>query len=396
MRHLHLDLVGGIAGDMFIAALLDCQPEFEPELKRVIQQAGFTDLVNLELVPFNDGVITGKRFKVSPTQDESHHHHHRHFSEIRKIISESELEQEVQDISLGIFQIIAEAEAQIHDKTVDEVAFHEVGAWDSIADVLCSSFLIHRLGITTASCSALPLGGGQVKTAHGMLPVPAPATALILKGFSFVDDGISGERITPTGAAILKYLNPEAQPAGKLTQQGFGFGTKKMPGISNTLRALLIEPAINERSQWITEQIHQLEFEIDDQTPEQLANSIIALQQLEGVIDVVQYSAVGKKNRLCHSIRLLAKSNLIGAVTECFRTTTTLGIRHTTVERYVLEREHLTVARDGSDYRVKVAMRPGGVTRKVEMDDLERGLSTAQQAVIRAEIETASGDEGSS
>ena len=389
MPHLHLDVVGGIAGDMFCAALLDCNPEIESSLMPAIAAAGFEDLVSLEILPHNDGVLTGKRFNVEPlstSQDENHHH--RHYSEIRTILEGSSLEAPAKAAALAIFRILAKAEADVHDKDVESVAFHEVGAWDSIADIVCASVLIHKLNIQSASCSALPLGSGRVKTAHGMLPVPAPATALILEGFEFNDDGIGGERVTPTGAAILKYLVSSRKPNGTLKAQGFGFGTKKMPGISNTLRALLIETSITEQTgPWLTQRIHQIEFEIDDQTPEQLAEALTKLQALDQVLDVVQYAATGKKNRLCHGIRVLASKNVTKVITRCFQLTTTLGLRHTEVTRYALERSHHVVNHEGEEYRIKVAKRPDGVTSKIEMDDMVESDSYAEQEKLRRRIE---------
>lgn len=389
--HLHLDLVGGISGDMFIAAALDCFPEFADELPLQIERAGFPGLVELNSGPHNDGVLSGYKFSVKPAED-AEGHHHRHYSEIRTLLDNSSLDEGTKDIAQQIFHIIAVAEAAIHDKPVEHIAFHEVGAWDSIADIVCASFLIDKLGVTSCSCSALPLGGGQVKTAHGMLPIPAPATALILKGFEFVDDGINGERITPTGAAILKYLAPGSRPSGQLVNQGFGFGTKKFPRISNTLRMLVLNPT--ELSQaietpWHSEIIHQLEFEIDDQTPEQLAAAIDQIHATEGVLDIIQYAAYGKKNRLCHGIRILFNGNSIDElITRCFQLTTTLGLRHTQVQRHVLNRQLSQVNLQSEQYRVKIADRPGGETAKVEMEDLKNSESIAKQANIRRQLES--------
>ena len=239
--HLHLDLVGGISGDMFISAMLDCYPALANELPLQIDKAGLSQLVSLAHEKHNDGIISGSRFTVTAGED-AEGHHHRHYSEIKRILETSRLDERTKQISLDIFHIIAVAEAAIHDKEVENIAFHEVGAWDSIADVICAAYLIATTNIKSSSCSALPLGGGQVKTAHGMLPIPAPATTLILAGFEFFDDGVKGERITPTGAAILKYLNPSTKPIASLKHQGMGFGTKVMPGISNVLRLLIMEP----------------------------------------------------------------------------------------------------------------------------------------------------------
>ncbi len=398
MTHLHLDLVGGLAGDMFISALLDCTAISGQELQAVLVKAGFDNLVTLASEAFNDGVLTGKTFKVREIKttgtDHDHHHNHRHYHQIQKIINESELAPEIKSIALEIFHIIAVAEAQIHDKPVTEVAFHEVGAWDSIADVVCASYLIHRLDIRSCSCSAIPLGSGQVKTAHGMLPVPAPATALILEGFEFVDDGIPGERVTPTGAAILKYLKPSTKPRAALKGQGFGFGTKKMPGISNTVRALLLEAASDDGTsqEWQSEVIHSLEFEIDDQTPEQLASALDGLRRQNAVLDVIQYPVYGKKNRLSHAIRVLAQSDIRSIIADCFRHTSTLGIRHSKVTRHTLDRTQVSIEHGEKSYSVKIANRPGGDTAKMEMDELQGLESASKLAELRRAIESSALD----
>lgn len=372
--HIHLDLVGGISGDMFVGALLDCFPELASGMTAQLERAGFADLVKLEHGPADDGTLTGTGFRVHAGHD-AEGHHHRHYSEIRTILEDSSLDAATREAALGIFHIIAVAEAEIHGKSVDAVAFHEVGAWDSIADIVCAASVIAASGATSWSISPLPLGGGLVKTAHGMLPVPAPATALILKGFEFVDDGVLGERVTPTGAAIVRWLDPSRRrPAGlRLKTTGFGFGTKRFPGLSNVVRAMVFETAAA-TSDWELDEVLQLEFEIDDQTPEELALALDRLRGTAGVIDVVQSSVFGKKERQMAAIRLLADPNADADVTRaCFAETTTLGIRRQSVARAVLRREAIT-ATDGSDeVRVKVARRPGGATAKAEHDDLRDG-----------------------
>ncbi len=384
--HIHLDLVGGISGDMFIGSMLDCFPEFASELQPLISDAGFDELVTLTHEPFNDGVLSGTRFTVSAAAD-AEGHHHRHYSEIRSILEKSKLDEPTKNTALEIFHILAKAEAQIHGKSIESVAFHEVGAWDSIADVVCASFLINAAGISSSSVSSLPLGSGQVKTAHGMLPVPAPATALILEDFEFVDDGIAGERITPTGAAILKCLNPSSSTKGKLKKQAFGFGTKKFPGISNVLRILQFD--IDGNESWQTESVDQLSFELDDQTAEEIAVALDGLRKTTGVLDVIQYPVTGKKNRLCSSIRVLCEKNSKPEVLEaCFRLTTTLGIRHSEIDRSILNRSESSVKYNDQDYRIKIAERPGGSTIKGEMADLERTESMIEQRKIRRYLES--------
>ena len=383
--HCHLDLVGGISGDMFIGAVLDAYPELESTFAETLEAAGFTDLVNLESRAADDGTLTGTHFTVIPAGD-AEGHHHRHYSDIRRIIGESALAEPVRQRALDIFHIIAVAEAEIHGKSVDDVAFHEVGAWDSIADVLCAASLIESLNATW-SVSRLPRGGGQVKTAHGMLPVPAPATALILAGFEFFDDGVQGERITPTGAAILKHLSPDQRtPGANLERSGFGFGTKRFPGLSNVARLLVFETQTTE--QWGMDQVLQLEFEVDDQTAEELAWALDELRSTEGVIDVIQLPALGKKGRQMTSVRLLAQPSYEQAVTErCFALTTTLGIRRQLISRTTLTRREEVLDTELGSIRVKLADRPGGVTAKADNDDLVAAQSLEERRRLRDAVE---------
>ncbi|MBQ62404.1 MAG: hypothetical protein CMQ19_10050 [Gammaproteobacteria bacterium] len=368
--HIHLDLVGGISGDMFIGALLDCFPEQREGLAEIIEAAGFADLVDLHHEVTGDGVLTGTHFKVMAGAT-AEGHDHRHYSDIKQKISDSALDSFTKDVALGIFQLIAEAEAKVHGKDIDQVAFHEVGAWDSIADIVCAASLISSVGVSSWSVHSLPLGRGQVEAAHGRLPVPAPATSLLLEGFEFYDDGIEGERITPTGAAILKYLAPvPGIPEGvKLNCSGYGFGTKKFTGISNVLRMLVF--GTDQDIGWDSDQVLALEFEVDDQTAEELAAALEKTRAMEGVIDVIQSVVFAKKGRQSTSIRVLARPAIERELTEyCFNVTSTLGIRRRLTTRSILRRSEFTVSHEGKDYRVKVAMRPGGLTAKVEMDDL--------------------------
>ena len=379
--HIHLDLVGGLSGDMFISAMLNCFPEHEPDLEKVMVAAGFSDLVRLECEPANDGVLTGTRFKVLADREA---HNHRHYSEIKQILNESTLDEPARDAALAIFEIIAIAEAEIHGKDVDAVAFHEVGAWDSIADIVCAAHLITETGVTSWSVSKIPIGRGQVKTAHGMLPIPAPATSLILQEFEFFDDEIEGERVTPTGAAILKYLAPaKGIPDGvTLRKSATGFGTKTFPGISNVARVLLFETSTTDG--WDTDEVLQLEFEVDDQTPEVLAVALDQIRSETGVLDVLQIAYTGKKGRQGTSVRVLVKPKAEMSVTEaCFRSTTTLGIRKQRVSRAKLRRQESVINHGGQDFRVKVSERPGGKTAKVDMDDLQAVSITLREETRR-------------
>ncbi|MFT7221346.1 MAG: hypothetical protein ACI8Z1_002968 [Candidatus Azotimanducaceae bacterium] len=388
--HLHLDLVGGLSGDMFIGAMLDTFPEFSSKLDDVIRDAGFPDLVDLDLNPHNDGVLTGSRFSVAASHTEAEVHHHRHYSEIKKTLNDSNLDAPVLGIALSMFHSIAEVEAEIHGKSVSEVAFHEVGAWDSIADVVLASFLIHQCGASSFSVSAIPIGRGFVQTAHGRLPVPAPATARLLEGFRIVDDGIEGERVTPTGAAILKYLAPAGSiPDGlKMLRTGYGFGQKVFPGLSNTVRIGVFETA-DVSTEWDEDRVVKLAFELDDQTPESIAGALSQLRDEPGVLDAIQHPFWGKKGRQGVSVTLLVNVDAAKKITRlCFQLTTTLGIRREAVTRSILRREEVVVFVGERSFRVKVARRPEGFTAKVEMDDLlQLDVSHAEQLDIRRQAE---------
>lgn len=392
--HIHLDLIGGLSGDMFIAGMLDCFPELGSSLQPHIEAAGFSKLVKLSINDADDGTLTGTHFKVL-ADDDAEGHHHRHYSEIRKIIGSSSLANDVKAIALEIFHHIAVVEARIHGTEVSHVAFHEVGAWDSIADIVCAASLISAVGANNWSVSKIPLGRGQVKTAHGMLPVPAPATTLLLEGFEFFDDGLEGERVTPTGAAILKQLAPEHRgPQGKLLRSGFGFGTKRFPGISNVVRVMVFDTG--EQVRWDTDEVLELRFEVDDQTAEELADALERLRQRDDIIDVSSSMVFGKKGRHSASVQVLASPAAEQAViSACFAETTTLGIRRQLTGRAILSRQQINVAHNGRDYRVKLASRPGGDTAKAEIDDLQQLQgSLADRRQLRSDIETSALKDG--
>lgn len=379
---------------MFVAAMLDCFPEHIADMDHLMFKSGFRDLVTLDKQPVNDGVLTGTRFKVRAAAEASGHGH-RHYRDIKKIISSSDMDRGTKTHALGIFRLLAEAESQVHGIEVQDVAFHEVGAWDSIADIVCAAHLIEVSGVSSWSVSKLPLGRGQVKTDHGPLPVPAPATSLLLEGFEFFDDGIEGERITPTGAAILKYLEPaRGLPDSPLTlhRSGFGMGSKQFKGISNVLRVLVFTQA--DTPVWHGDHVLQVEFEIDDQTPEDLALALDRIRVCDGVLDVLQMPTFGKKGRQVAAIRILARPEVESMLLQqCFDETTTLGVRRQLVSRSVLSREEFLVEQGDGRYRVKLAERPGGSTAKWEMNDVA-GVDAGhvQREALREQVEQAALD----
>lgn len=402
--HIHLDAVSGIAGDMFVAALLDAFPEKADGVLRAVRLAGLGEDVVTEVLPFGDGVLVGKRFDVRKSgesghdrqadrahwhanandhhhthvhdhhhghgrHDDHHHvhdHHHTQWAQLRKQLNSSPLADGIRRHAVGIFAELARAEGKVHGKTIDAVTFHEVGNWDSIADIVAAAALIDALSVESWSVSSLPIGQGRVRTAHGELPVPAPATALLLDGFAFHHDGRPGERVTPTGAAILKYLAP-AQGIGtgprKLRASGHGFGARKLEGMSNILRALVFETA--EVTSASADTIGVIQFEVDDQSGEDLAVGLDHIRTTTGVIDVSQAMTIGKKGRVMASVQVLVRPECMDqAITACFRQTTTLGVRTRIEARTILVRREVEVG----GLRVKMADRPDGPTAKADSD----------------------------
>lgn len=383
--HIHLEPVGGIAGDMFAAALLDAWPEHRSQLAVALTQLHLPAGVSARAEDFTDGTLTGSRFVVClPASDHGHHDHngneqgHRTFREIRALLERSALAAATLRRAIAIFTILAEVEARVHGVAPDEVTFHELGAWDSIVDIVAAAFLIEASGARSWSVAPVPIGSGRVRTAHGEMPVPPPAVALLLRGFPVFDDGRSGERVTPTGAAILRHLDPGFGLPRAILRQGrvgYGFGTKHFPGISNILRVAVFEdsPAVGTR-----EEIGVLRFELDDQTPEDLAVGLERLRVTPGVLDVLQTPGFGKKGRMVAQIQVLTTASAIDAVVEtCLAETTTLGVRVERTERRILARENATLTdADGRTIRIKTAARPSGTRSvKAEMDDIAAASS---------------------
>ena len=379
--HIHLDAVGGVAGDMFIAAMLDAFPDLRGGLLAAIRAGGLPQQVHAGVAEHQDHALTGLRFRViEPRAPQpvvaAPHHLHTPFADIRAQLQRCALAPSVREHAIGIFSVLAEAEARVHGKSIDSVSFHELGEWDSIADIVGAAYLIDALARDDAPCSwsvsSLPLGRGRVKTAHGMLPVPVPATVLLLQGYEFADDGLEGERITPTGAAILRHLGCTQMPgrrSRRLLRTGIGFGTRSFPGISNVLRVLAFEEARGQPD--LGDEVMQLQFEVDDQTPEDLATALDRLRAHPAVLDVLQSPAFGKKGRLTMQIHLLAETaDMEGVFDACFNETTTLGVRYQFLQRRKLGRASTTVEASGRQLRVKLAQRPGSSTAKVEADDL--------------------------
>lgn len=399
--HIHLDPVGGIAGDMFLAAVLHAWPELEAPIFQAMRAAGLPDDWSVEAVAGDSAGITGMRVRI--TGDAGHHHHATgSFQQIRERLLGSALAPTVSGRAVAIFQILAEAEGEIHGKPIEEVHFHEIADWDSVADIVGAATAIEAIGATSWSVGDIPMGGGTVMTAHGRLPVPAPATALLLRGLNMVDDGIAGERVTPTGAAILAYLKvsqDQRRQSGQLVRTGHGLGTRALKGCANIVRLLAFEPGPDAaaRAWGRAGEVGVICFEVDDQTPEDLAVGIEILRSSDGVLDVVQAPVTAKKGRLAISLRILCRVDTIDQVIEaCFSQTTTIGLRWRVEQRVELIREDVEVVASGATLGAKTARRPdGNTTTKVDMYALAgHGSTQRERARTRRRAEGNQDDDG--
>lgn len=383
--HIHLDPVGGIAGDMFIAAMLHAFPKLETAMVAAIRAGGLPEIIAIHVQPFQDFALTGLRFSIdeaeSTKSDLPADHSHASFLEIRDRLIGSNLSPAVRDRAIAIFTLLAEVEGAIHGVPSDQVSFHELGGWDSVADIVGAAFLMESCGATSWSVGSLPKGSGTVKTAHGPLPIPSPAAARLLEGYLWHDDGRPGERVTPTGAAIIRHLNcADRLPAGaqRLLGTGYGFGTRRFMGMSNTLRVMVLADGAS--SAFRREDIAVVQFELDDQSAEDIAITVQHLRDMAAVLDVLQMPAYGKKGRLYTHIQLLCVSALLDEVlTACFNQSGTLGVRYHIAQRAVLEREEVRVMVGNEAVRVKIANRPDGeITAKIESDDLRNSSAQTQ------------------
>jgi uncharacterized protein (TIGR00299 family) protein len=382
---IRLDAVGGAAGDMFVAAMVDAMPDLRA---RVLADASAVLPPEVGTPQFEAGTSAGLhclRFRLSERPQAHHHHAHASFRDMVARIEAAPLSNGTATHATAILRLLAEAEAAIHHVPLDEVHFHEIGDWDSLMDVTAAGSVAAALGGSRWSVSALPRGDGLVRTRHGLLPVPAPATARLLEGFAWRDDGIGGERVTPTGAAIIRHLvtEPQARIDGRLQTTGTGAGTRELPGQPNILRASLY---VDTAAKPVDEDILELCFEIDDMTAEELGIASDRLRAVAGVRDLVLVPAIGKKGRPVHTFRLLVEPDRQASVVEaCFTETSTIGLRWQAARRAVLPR----TMSDAGPVRVKTVTRPAGHTRKAESDDVSAiaGLE-ARRAARRAAEES--------
>jgi pyridinium-3,5-bisthiocarboxylic acid mononucleotide nickel chelatase len=390
MKVAILDPASGIAGDMFIGALVDVGLD-KAWLERLPATLGLTGVgVRIADVERSHVHCIKVDFDIPPQP------HGRAVSEIHRLIDAVKIPEKVARSAHAAFDAIATIESAIHGVAPDELHLHEVGAVDAILDIVGSIWGVELLGIERVYNTKVALGDGTVKTAHGILPVPAPATIRLLEGFN-VRHGPpgSGELTTPTGAALLRVLSKGAPPNEyRALSSGYGAGTRDIHGQLNALRIILGDAAVESHDRHHqghvhTEHLHVLSADIDDMSPEELAGAADVLRS-EGALDVVLLHTTMKKGRLGTRIEALVRTEDLARLEEkIFLQFTTLGVKTFDVVRSALERESRLVRFDGRDVRVKIATLPDGSQRaKPEFDDLRRVAEETARPVaeIRSEV----------
>jgi len=381
MKILYFDCFSGISGDMTLAALIDLGLPRET-LERELAKLGLKGYELKISRGHRSGIgAVGLEVRVHPGDGLAH----RHFAHIRRMIEESALEEEVKAVSLKIFHRLAEAEAKVHGQKVDEVHFHEVGAVDSIVDIVGTAIGIQFFRPDRILSSELPMGRGFVECQHGRLPLPAPATLEILKGYAVKNVPIEGELVTPTGAAIVTSLSTGVTPfpAIQMDRVGYGMGKKEFPDRPNLLRLIAGEAT----DFYESDRAVVIECNIDDMNPEFYGFLMEKLFQL-GALDVSLNPLIMKKNRPGTLLRVIAEEkdspNLAEAI---LRESTTLGVRLYEVSRKKLPRQIKEVETVFGKVRVKVS---GGIRFQPEYEDckriaLEKGvpIQDVYQAVLK-------------
>jgi uncharacterized protein (TIGR00299 family) protein len=366
----YLDAFSGLSGDMMAGALIDCGADFG-ELERVAASLGMGGY-RLGIRRKDVSGIAAAKFDVEVFERQPE----RHFGEIRSMIAGAGLAPRVSTTAIAIFEALAIAEAKVHRTTPDEVHFHEVGAVDSIIDIVAAAWGLDHLGIDALIVSPLPMGSGFARSQHGIIPVPPPATAELLAGFPVkLGDGLS-EMVTPTGAAIVKAL---ARPAPlpltfEIERIGYGAGTKHFDDRPNVLRLLIG----NTTGGFATDELIEITANIDDLNP-QIYDHLSGRLFAAGVRDVSFTPIVMKKGRPGIMLTVLAEPAWRERVADTiFRETTTIGLRFHTVGRLKLARKVIEVATRFGPIRVKVSGVEGEtLTLSPEYDDCHQAAQTA-------------------
>jgi len=376
VRTLRFDSVGGASGDMILASLIDLGLSVDTLLSHLksIPVEKF-DIVAKRVVESN---LSGTRVEVLCEKPHGHSHPHRTIKDISSLIHQSRLPDAVKKMSLDVFQHLAKAEAKVHGTTPDQIHFHEVGAIDSIVDIVSSCLAIELLGVNHITFGPLPEGRGTTKTDHGVLPLPVPAVAELMKGFQIVETDEPFELVTPTGAALLTTwqkgsspVSPAASQPMTILRTGYGIGHRKLKGRANVIRATLMEAA--PATSVGTDQCLVLECNVDDTVPELLGSLVQSLMD-RGALDAFMTPIHMKKQRPATLLTVLCtpeqKSSMLDLI---FRESTTFGIREHITNRTVLDRRHAEVETPYGKVRIKIGRwQNEDITWSPEHDDCVR------------------------
>lgn len=364
---LYYDCFSGISGDMHLGALIDLGVPAD-WLRSQLNRLALPDPYRLSVVADQRRGISGTRATV---EIESAGHVHRHLPDVVSLIQTAHFDQEVEDRAIEIFEALARAEAAVHGQEIEQVHFHEVGATDAIIDIVGGVLALHYLNPSEIYCSEIEVGSGTVRCEHGLLPVPAPATARLLEGLPCHYGRVDGEATTPTGAAILRVIVDHFEPPGSFTASrwGLGLGQKEF-AVANLLRiAASGENAVD--STYEIEEVRSLTADIDDQSPEACEPLLEALWRA-GVLDVQLIATSMKKQRPGFRLSALYQPKVEPVVLQTlFRNSSTIGARTHDVRKWMLPRKLIRVSTPLGEVGVKVVQVPGGSTRaKIEHDDV--------------------------
>ena len=383
MRTLYIDCGMGAAGDMLTAALLELLPDREGFLKKM-NGLGIPG-VTIAAERSTKCGINGTHIRVTVHGEEEtehmhahHHHHHGSMRDIRSIVSSLAIPTMVKLDIMSVYEEIAQAESHAHGVPVEQIHFHEVGTMDAIADITAVCLLMHELKLDQILASPVHVGSGQVRCAHGILPVPAPATAHILRNVPIYGGSIKGELCTPTGAALLKHFVTQFgdMPPMKVKSIGYGMGKKDFER-ANCVRVLLGETREKPEGIW------ELSCNVDDMTGEQIGFATEYLMA-QGALDVFTIPIGMKKSRPGTLLTVLCKEeDKERMVRLIFKHTTTLGIREKYCARYTLERRIETVDTPYGQIRKKISTGYGISCSKYEYEDLAEIAITNQISIKR-------------
>lgn len=386
MKRLYLDCSMGAAGDMLTAALLELLPDQEEFLSQ-LNALGIPG-VTIEKEKMSKCGIGGThiRVKVHGVEEEddsrhhhTHHHHTHHHSgmhDVEHIVHHLPVTDKIRKDILAVYHLIAEAESHVHGVPVTEIHFHEVGTMDAVADVAAVCLLMDKIAPDRVAASPVHVGSGQVECAHGILPVPAPATAYILREVPTYGGEIRGELCTPTGAALLKYFVTEfgGMPVMRTTAIGYGMGSKDFPA-ANCVRAMLGE------TEGAGDVIVELNCNVDDMTGEAIGFAMETLFDA-GALEVYTVPIGMKKSRpgllLCVMCRTEDKESMVRLL---FQHTTTIGIRENTFKRYTLDRSVEMAETPYGRIRKKISTGYGVTRQKYEYEDLAKAAREHQVSV---------------